>query len=111
MRTLKDFLLEAYYDHNTNYVTFEFNDLKDSKDIINSLKNRDYVNINNDVVTIEVTNDNYSKLATVQDILQQYVIVLSKDQNNADQQNIKKFSHQLHILNDLLNKYDNPEEE
>ena len=74
MKTLKNFIIESTYikeSESSKTITFNFKDLENAKETIESLKDRDGVEISDDNVTVTVTADNVSKLEAVQDILQQ----------------------------------------
>ena len=118
MKTLKNFIIESTYikeSESSKTITFNFKDLENAKETIESLKDRDGVEISDDNVTVTVTADNVSKLESVQDILQQYCqTIRSSQKRSSDEQyaqKTKSFETKVGELNDAIDEIENPDEE
>ncbi len=118
MKTLKNFIIESTYikeSESSKTITFNFKDLENAKETIESLKDRDGVEISDDNVTVTVTADNVSKLEAVQDILQQYCqTIRSSQKRSSDEQyaqKTKSFETKVGELNDAIDEIENPDEE
>jgi len=118
MKTLKDFIIESTYieeAESSKTITFNFKDLENAKETIESLKGRDGVETSEDSVTVTVNADNVSNLGSVQDILQQYCqTIRSSQRRSSDEQYAQKtvsFEKKVGELNDAIDEIENPDEE
>jgi hypothetical protein len=117
MRTLRDYILESTYiaeAENSKSITFDFKDLENGKETINSLKDKEGVEVSEESLTVTVNADNASKLTTVQDILQQYCqTIRSSQKRSSDEQYAQKtvaFEKKVGELNDAIDEFENPDE-
>ena len=117
MRTLRDYILESTYikeGNGSKTITFDFKDLENAKETIESLKGKDGVEASEDSVTVTVNADNVSNLGSVQDILQQYCqTIRSSQKRSSDEQyaqKTKSFETKVGELNDAINEIENPDE-
>ena len=118
MRTLKDYILESTYiaeAENSKSITFDFTDLENAKETIESLNGKEGVETSENSITVTVTADNAVKLTTVQDILQQFAqTVRSSQKRYSDEkyaQKTKSFETKVGELNDAIDEFENPDEE
>jgi len=117
MKNLKDYLVESFLNEGSSSksITFDFKDLENAKETIESLKGKEGVEATEDSITVTVTSDNVSKLGTVQDILQQYCqSIRSSQKRSSDEQYAQKtvaFEKKVGELNDALDEIENPDEE
>lgn len=98
--------------------TFNFNGIIDSEDFIKSLEEQEYVTIDGEKVTVNVTDENKDKLETVIDLLQQFIDKSRKDTKNASDetyaQKTKSLEDKLgemHTFIDSLEPEDNEEDD
>lgn len=117
MRTLKDYILESTYiaeAENSKSITFDFTDLENGKETIESLNGKEGVETSENSITVTVTADNAVKLTTVQDILQQFAqTVRSSQKRYSDEkyaQKTKSFETKVGELNDAIDEFENPDE-
>jgi len=96
-------------------ITFNFKDLENAKETLDSLKDKEGVTIEDDKLTLEVTAENVDKLDTVQDILQQFCQTIRKSQKvSSDEQYAQKtvsFEKKIGEMNDAIDEIKNPEED
>lgn len=120
MKTLRDYILEdKEKDEETTpsstSVTFDFDGLEDSEDVLKSFEDNENCQIDDKKVTIEVTQDNYKDLSDVKDILQDYTDkIRSSPKRSSDEkyaQLTKKFKSRLNDLKDAISSFANTEEE
>ena len=118
MRTLKDYILESTYiaeAEDSKSITFDFTDLENAKETIESLNGKEGVETSENSITVTVTADNAVKLTTVQDILQQFAqTVRSSQKRYSDEkyaQKTKSFETKVGELNDAIDEFENPDEE
>ena len=77
MKHLQDYIIEQAQVNegaSSKSITFDFTDLENGKETIDSLKDKEGVTADGDKLTVEITSDNVDKLGTVQDILQQFCL-------------------------------------
>lgn len=95
-------------------VTFDFTDLENAEETLDSLKEKEGVTIEDKKLTIEITSDNIDKLGTVQDILQQYAQTIRKSQKvSSDEQyaqKTKSFEENVGKMNDAIDEIKNPDD-
>ena len=116
MKHLQDYIIEQAQVNEaaaSKSITFDFTDLENAKETIDSLKEKEGVTVDGDKLTVEVTADNVDKLDTVQDILQQYSDTLRNSQKrSSDEQYAQKtvsFEKKVGELNDALDEIANPD--
>ncbi len=118
MKSLQDFIIESSQEINegkdTASITFDFTDLENAKETIESIQDKEGVSVDGDKVTITINKDNVAKLESVQDILQQYSSTIRKSQKrSSDEQYAQKtvaFEKKVGELNDAIDKISNPDD-
>ena len=115
MKHLQDYIIEQAQVNegaSSKSITFDFTDLENGKETIDSLKDKEGVTVDGDKLTVEITSDNVDKLGTVQDILQQFCqTVRNSQKRSADEQYAQKtveFEKKIGELNDALDEIANP---
>ena len=116
MKHLQDYIIEQAQVNegaSSKSITFDFTDLENGKETIDSLKDKEGVTVDGDKLTVEITSDNVDKLGTVQDILQQFCqTVRNSQKRSADEQYAQKtveFEKKIGELNDALDEIANPD--
>ena len=96
-------------------ITFDFTDLENAEETLESLKDKEGVSIDDKKLTLEITADNVDKIGTVQDILQQYCQTIRKSQKvSSDEQYAQKtvkFEETIGKMNDAIDEIQNPEDD
>lgn len=117
MKHLQDYIIEQAQINegaSSKSITFDFTDLENGKETIDSLKDKEGVTVDGDKLTVEITSDNVDKLGTVQDILQQFCqTVRNSQKRSADEQYAQKtveFEKKIGELNDALDEIANPDD-
>lgn len=117
MKHLQDYIIEQAQINegaSSKSITFDFTDLENGKETIDSLKDKEGVTVDGDKLTVEITSDNVDKLGTVQDILQQFCqSVRNSQKRSADEQYAQKtveFEKKIGELNDALDEIANPDD-
>ena len=117
MKHLQDYIIEQAQVNegaSSKSITFDFTDLENGKETIDSLKDKEGVTVDGDKLTVEITSDNVGKLGTVQDILQQFCqTVRNSQKRSADEQYAQKtveFEKKIGELNDALDEIANPDD-
>ena len=117
MKHLQDYIIEQAQVNegaSSKSITFDFTDLENGKETIDSLKDKEGVTVDGDKLTVEITSDNVDKLGTVQDILQQFCqTVRNSQKRSADEQYAQKtveFEKKIGELNDSLDEIANPDD-
>lgn len=120
MKHLQDYIVESSKINEgttSKTISFNFKDLENGKETIESLKDKEGVEADEEgeKITVTINNDNVDKLDTVQDILQQFTSAIrnsSKRTNDeAYAQKTAKFEETLKEFNDAIDEIKNPEEE
>lgn len=118
MKNLVDYIKESININegdSSKSVTFDFTDLENAEETIDSLKEKDGVSVDDKKVTIEVTSDNVDKLDSVQDILQQFTETIRGSQKRSSDeqyaQKTKSFAEKVNELNDAIDEIKNPSDE
>ena len=118
MKTLQEYLIEStnvFEDDESKTVTFDFTDLENAEETINSLKDKEGVSVDDNKVTITITSDNVDNLGSVQDILQQYCSTIrnssKRSSNEQYAQKTKSFEESVNKMNDIIDEIQNPEED
>lgn len=117
MKHLQDYIIEQAQVNegaSSKSITFDFTDLENGKETIDSLKDKEGVTVDGDKLTVEITSDNVDKLGAVQDILQQFCqTVRNSQKRSADEQYAQKtveFEKKIGELNDALDEIANPDD-
>jgi len=117
MKHLQDYIIEQAQVNegaSSKSITFDFKDLENGKETIESLKDKEGVTAEEDKITVEVTSDNVDKLGTVQDILQQFCDKIRNSQKrSSDEQYAQKtveFEKKVGELNDAIDEIKNPDD-
>lgn len=120
MKHLQDYIVEqaeVKVDEGatSKSITFDFTDLENAEETLESLKDKEGVSIDDKKLTLEITADNVDNLGTVQDILQQYCQTIRKSQKvSSDEQYAQKtvkFEENIGKMNDAIDEIQNPEED
>lgn len=118
MKTLQEYLIEStnvFEGDDSKTVTFDFTDLENAEETINSLKDKEGVSVDDNKVTITITSDNVDNLGSVQDILQQYCSTIrsssKRSSNEQYAQKTKSFEESVGEMNDIIDEIQNPEED
>lgn len=118
MKTLQEYLIEStnvFEGDDSKTVTFDFTDLENAEETINSLKDKEGVSVDGNKVTITITSDNVDNLGSVQDILQQYCSTIrsssKRSSNEQYAQKTKSFEESVGEMNDIIDEIQNPEED
>jgi uncharacterized protein YukE len=119
MKHLQDYIIEQAQVNegaNSKSITFNFKDLENGKETLDSLKDKEGVTIDEEAetLTVEVTADNVNKLDAVQDILQQFChTIRNSSKRSSDEQYAQKtvsFEKKVGELNDAIDEIANPED-
>ena len=120
MKHLQDYIVEQAEikvdeGATSKSITFDFTDLENAEETLESLKDKEGVSIDDKKLTLEITADNVNNLGTVQDILQQYCQTIRKSQKvSSDEQYAQKtvkFEENIGKMNDAIDEIQNPEED
>jgi len=119
MKRLQDFIIESSQEINegkdTASITFDFTDLENAKETIESIQDKEGVEVDDQKVTVTINKDNVAKLDTVQDILQQYAETIrnsnKRSENEEYAQKTKAFAEKVGEFNDALDKIANPDDD
>ena len=111
MKHLQDYIIEQAQLNegaSSKSITFNFKDLENAQETIDSLKDKEGVSVDGDSLTLEITTDNVDKIATVQDILQQFSNTIRKSQKrSSDEQYAQKtveFEKKVGEMNDAIDE-------
>jgi len=117
MKHLQDYIIEQVQVNEgatSKSVTFDFTDLENGKETIESLKDKEGVEVDGDKLTVTVNSDTVDKLDTVQDILQQFCQTIRNSQKrSSDEQYAQKtvdFEKKVGELNDAIDEIKNPDD-
>ena len=120
MKHLQDYIVEqaeVKIDEGatSKSITFDFTDLENAEETLESLKDKEGVSISDKKLTLEITADNVDKIGTVQDILQQFCQTIRNSQKrSSDEQYAQKtveFEKKIGEMNDAIDEIKNPEED
>ena len=111
MKHLQDYIIEQAQLNegaSSKSITFNFKDLENAQETIDSLKDKEGISVDGDSLTLEITADNVDKIATVQDILQQFSDTIRKSQKrSSDEQYAQKtveFEKKVGEMNDAIDE-------
>lgn len=117
MKHLQDYIIEQAQVNegaSSKSITFDFTDLENGKETIESLKDKEGVEVDGDKLTVTVSSDTVDKLDTVQDILQQFCQTIRNSQKrSSDEQYAQKtveFEKKIEELNDAIDEIKNPDD-
>ena len=117
MKHLQDYIIEQAQVNEgalSKSITFNFKDLENGQETIDSLKDKEGVTVDGESLTVAVTADNVDKLDTVQDILQQFCDkVRNSQKRSSDEQYAQKtveFEKKVGELNDAIDEIKNPDD-
>ena len=117
MKNLRDFINEGMYfeSDSSKTITFDFTDLENAEETLDSLADREGCSVDGNKLTINVTDDNASKLDVVQDILQQYCnVIRNSTKRSSDEQYAQKtiaFEKKVRDFNETIEEILNPVED
>ena len=120
MKHLQDYIVEQAEvkvdeDVTSKSITFDFTDLENADETIESLKDKEGVSVDDKKVTLEITADNVDKIGTAQDILQQFCQTVRKSQKvSSDEQYAQKtakFEENVGKMNDAIDEIKNPDDD
>ena len=121
MKKLTDFIKESFEkiekineSSDSKEIKFNFKDLENAKETIESLESMDFVTKNSDdEISIKVSKDNVDKLDTIVDILQQYCDAIrhSSKRSSSEQyaQKTVTFEKTLASLHDAIDEFSEEE--
>ena len=117
MKHLQDYIIEQAQVNegaSSKSITFDFKDLENGKETIESLKDKEGVAVEEDKLTVTVSSDTVDKLDTVQDTLQQFCETIRNSQKrSSDEQYAQKtveFEKKVGELNDAIDEIKNPDD-
>lgn len=117
MKHLQDYIIEQAQVNegaSSKSITFDFKDLENGKETIESLKDKEGVDVDDDKLTVTVNSDTVDKLDTVQDTLQQFCETIRNSQKrSSDEQYAQKtveFEKKIGELNDAIDEIKNPDD-
>ena len=117
MKHLQDYIVEQAQVNegaSSKSITFDFKDLENGKETIESLKDKEGVAVDGDKLTVTVNSDTVDKLDTVQDTLQQFCETIRNSQKrSSDEQYAQKtveFEKKVGELNDAIDEIKNPDD-
>lgn len=118
MKHLQDYIIEQAQVNegaSSKTITFNFADLENGKETIESLKDKEGVEAEEDKLTVTVNSDTVKKLDTVQDILQQFCQTIRNSQKrSSDEQYAQKtveFEKKVGELNDAIDEIANSDDD
>ena len=117
MKHLQDYIIEQAQVNEgaaSKSVTFDFTDLENGKETLDSLKDKEGVSVEEDKLTVTVSADTVDKLDTVQDILQQFCeTIRNSSKRSSDEQYAQKtvaFEKKVGELNDAIDEIANADD-
>lgn len=119
MKTLHDYvaeqleITEAAATEKT--VTFNFADLENAEDTLKSFEDKEGCTVEDNKLTVKVNADNFNKLDTVQDILQQFCETIRNSQKVASDeqyaQKTKSFEDKLNEFNKAIADFETTDDD
>ena len=101
MKSLKNFIIEKLHMPNSKSISFNFDGVDGVKELINSLEGNDLVSIENNTVTVNVTESNYTKLSSVKDIIE---AVLKAERNSSKTTNNETYAQKIKGLENKMDE-------
>ena len=118
MKHLQDYIIEQAQVNEgaaSKSITFDFTDLENGKETLDSLKDKEGVSVEENKLTVTVSADTVDKLDTVQDILQQFCeTIRSSSKRSSDEQYAQKtvaFEKKIGELNDAIDEISNADDD
>ena len=118
MKHLQDYINEAVKINESmesKTITFDFTDLENGEETINSLDGQTGISVDGLKVTLSITKDNVDSIGTAQDILQQYCSTIRRSQkvssNEQYAQKTVSFEKKVGEMNDAIDEITNPDDE
>jgi len=118
MKHLQDYIIEQAQVNEgatSKSITFDFTDLENGKETLDSLKDKEGVSVEENKLTVTVSADTVDKLDTVQDILQQFCeTIRSSSKRSSDEQYAQKtvaFEKKVGELNDAIDEIANADDD
>lgn len=118
MKRLTDFIAESIVteanDNKTKSFVFNLADMENGEETVKSFENMPGVTIDGQKVTVEVSSENFDKLDSFQDIMQQFIEGLRNSTKRASDeqyaQKTKALADKMNEFNDYLDELANPDE-
>lgn len=101
MKSLKNFIIEKLHMPNSKSISFNFDGVDGVKELIDSLEGNDLVSIENNTVTVNVTESNYTKLSSVKDIIE---AVLKAERNSSKTTNNETYAQKIKGLENKMDE-------
>lgn len=114
MKHLQNYIVEQAQVNegaDSKTVVFDFKDLENGPETIESIKDKEGVSVDGDKLTVTISSDTVDKLDTVQDILQQFCQTIRGSQKrSSDEQYAQKtveFEKKIGELSDAIDEIKN----
>lgn len=119
MKSLQEFIIEnVEVDESkseSKSITFNFDGLENAEDTLKSFEDREGCSVEDNKLTVTLSEETKGKLDTVQDILQQFCeTIRNSSKRSSDEQyaqKTKSFEDKLKEFNDALDELENPDED
>lgn len=119
MKTLYDYVAEQLEiteaAETEKTVIFNFADLENAEDTLKSFEDKEGCTVEDNKLTVKVNADNFNKLDTVQDILQQFCKTIRNSQKVASDeqyaQKTKSFEDKLNEFNKAIADFETTEKD
>lgn len=119
MKSLQEFIIEnVEVDESkseSKTITFNFDGLENSEDTLKSFEDREGCSVEDNKLTVTLSEETKGKLDSVQDILQQYCeTIRNSSKRSSDEQyaqKTKSFEDKLNEFNNALDELENPDED
>lgn len=119
MKSLQEFIIEnVEVDESkseSKTITFNFDGLENAEDTLKSFEDREGCSVEDNKLTVTLSEETKGKLDTVQDILQQFCeTIRNSSKRSSDEQyaqKTKSFEDKLNEFNDALDELENPDED
>ena len=119
MKRLTDFIAESIVaeanDNKSKSFVFNLADMENGEETVKSFENMPGVTIDGQKVTVEVSSENFDKLDSFQDIMQQFIEGLRNSTKRASDeqyaQKTKALADKMNEFNDFIDELGNPDED
>ncbi len=119
MKSLQEFIIEnVEVDESkseSKTITFNFDGLENAEDTLKSFEDREGCSVEDNKLTVTLSEETKGKLDSVQDILQQFCeTIRNSSKRSSDEQyaqKTKSFEDKLKEFNDALDELENPDED
>jgi hypothetical protein len=111
MKTLKDFINEHLNESKNckNAISFDFNGIDGAEELLKSLEGNELVTIEDNVVSICVTEKNVTKIAPVKDIISQAVLAERNGTHTTNNETyalkVQKLEKALKDMEEMINSF------